>query len=132
VKTATAIKPLKVVDASAMVAVLFREDGAEAVAARLDDSHLIAPAILDVELVSASLKKLRKNSAHKAEIIELFKARNEIRWQRKPVDHDAVFSLAAATGLTAYDASYLWLATTEDAELVTLDQQLAKAFAGKT
>jgi predicted nucleic acid-binding protein len=35
--------------------------------------------------------------------------------------------LAAATGLTAYDASYLWLARRLGADLVTLDKQLAKA-----
>ena len=34
---------------------------------------------------------------------------------------------AAATGLTAYDASYLWLTRQLDADLVTLDQQLARA-----
>jgi predicted nucleic acid-binding protein len=35
--------------------------------------------------------------------------------------------LAEATGLTAYDASYLWLARTLNAELVTLDRKLAAA-----
>jgi predicted nucleic acid-binding protein len=118
-----------VIDASALVAVIFREPGAEAVVARLDNARLIAPALLDVELVSASLKKLRKNDQQKAEIIELFLSRNQIRWERRSVDHEAVFSLAIATGLSAYDASYLWLAETENAELVTLDQKLAAAFA---
>ncbi len=37
--------------------------------------------------------------------------------------------LATETGLTAYDASYLWLARQLGAELVTLDQQLARAAA---
>ena len=36
-------------------------------------------------------------------------------------------ALALATGLTAYDASYLWLTRKLGAELVTLDQQLARA-----
>ena len=43
------------------------------------------------------------------------------------VDYDEALDLAAATGLTAYDASYLWLARQLGAELVTLDRQLAKA-----
>ena len=43
------------------------------------------------------------------------------------VDHDAVVELAIATGLTAYDASYLWLAHQLGAELITLDRQLARA-----
>ena len=41
-----------------------------------------------------------------------------------------VAALAAQTGLTAYDASYLWLARSRDAELVTLDAGLAEWTSG--
>jgi len=40
------------------------------------------------------------------------------------VDHRDALALAERTGLTAYDASYLWLARTLGAELVTLDRRL--------
>ncbi len=40
---------------------------------------------------------------------------------------DGALEVAAATGPTAYDASYLWLARQLGAELVTLDRELAKA-----
>jgi predicted nucleic acid-binding protein len=43
------------------------------------------------------------------------------------VDHHAVVELALRTGLTTYDASYLWLARDLAIELVTLDRQLAEA-----
>jgi predicted nucleic acid-binding protein len=43
------------------------------------------------------------------------------------VDHPRILDLAEATGLTAYDASYLWLARALGAELVTLDRKLAAA-----
>lgn len=39
----------------------------------------------------------------------------------------AVLTLAVATGLTPYDASYLWLARRLGLPLVTLDQTLARA-----
>ncbi|HZT90151.1 MAG TPA: type II toxin-antitoxin system VapC family toxin [Stellaceae bacterium] len=39
----------------------------------------------------------------------------------------ASLDLAEAAGLTAYDASYLWLARALGAELVTLDRKLAAA-----
>ena len=39
----------------------------------------------------------------------------------------ASVELGLATGLTAYDASYLWLAKELGAELVTLDKALRKA-----
>jgi predicted nucleic acid-binding protein len=45
------------------------------------------------------------------------------------VDDTAIVSLAEQFSLTAYDASYLWLAWHLDAELVTLDRQLALAAA---
>jgi predicted nucleic acid-binding protein len=34
--------------------------------------------------------------------------------------------LATETGLTAYDATYLWLSRSRDSELVTLDRALAR------
>jgi len=43
------------------------------------------------------------------------------------IDLSAVLPLAESLGLTAYDASYLWLARRLGAELVTLDRRLARA-----
>jgi predicted nucleic acid-binding protein len=40
-----------------------------------------------------------------------------------------VLPMAVATGLTPYDASYLWLARQRGLPLVTLDAQLARAAA---
>lgn len=39
-----------------------------------------------------------------------------------------VFRLVARTRLTAYDAAYLWLARFLSADLVTLDEKLARAW----
>ena len=38
-----------------------------------------------------------------------------------------LLSLALETGLTAYDASYLWVAKSLGCELLTFDEQLARA-----
>ncbi|MBV9740236.1 MAG: type II toxin-antitoxin system VapC family toxin [Hyphomicrobiales bacterium] len=43
------------------------------------------------------------------------------------VDLTATLDLAESAGLTAYDASYLWLARALGAELVTLDRKLTAA-----
>ena len=56
-----------------------------------------------------------------------FQLRDRLAVEEVAVDHDGTLELAATTGLTAYDASYLWLARQLGAELVTLDKQLAKA-----
>ena len=53
--------------------------------------------------------------------------RNAFQIEIREVPFDAVVALAVATDLTAYDASYLWLARTLNAELVTLDRRLEQA-----
>lgn len=45
------------------------------------------------------------------------------------VDHGEALSLALRSRLTAYDASYLWLARHRQCGLVTLDRQLQRASA---
>ena len=44
------------------------------------------------------------------------------------VDHSEALVLAERSGLSAYDATYLWLARRMSAELVTLDRHLAAAW----
>jgi predicted nucleic acid-binding protein len=56
-----------------------------------------------------------------------FRLRERLGVEEIAVDHNAVVDLALETGLTAYDASYLWLAKQLAADLITLDNQLDKA-----
>ena len=42
------------------------------------------------------------------------------------VDHSEVVQLAQRSGLTTYDANYLWLARMLNGRLVTLDELLLK------
>jgi hypothetical protein len=49
--------PVRVVDASALGALLFGESQAEGVAERLDDTELMAPALLWFEITSICLEK---------------------------------------------------------------------------
>ncbi len=120
---------VKVVDASAFAALLFQESKAAEIALQLQTGRLIAPALIDLELANVCLMKLRRKQASLDSLAGAFTARDRITLERMNVDADAVLTLAIATGLTAYDASYLWLAMTQTAELVTLDKQLAAAFA---
>jgi predicted nucleic acid-binding protein len=53
--------PVKVVDASAVAALLFGEPEAETVADRLDSVRLAAPALLDYELANVCVVKLRRH-----------------------------------------------------------------------
>ena len=53
--------------------------------------------------------------------------RHGMRLNELDVDHAGALTVAEETGLTAYDACYLWLARQLDAPLITLDAHLAAA-----
>ena len=119
--------PAKVVDASAVAALLFGEPDGPLVASRLGDGQLTAPVLLGFELGNVYLVKARRHPEQRAALAAAFSLRHRLAIGEAAVDHDAVVEPAGATGLTAYDASYLWLARELGAELVTLDRKLAAA-----
>jgi predicted nucleic acid-binding protein len=118
-----------VADASALAAIIFHEDGCELVARQLDGATLCAPRLLPFELANAAVKKAQKHPGHAPEIFarlaEGLAGLRQIKWH--DVDAVDVAILARLTRLTAYDASYLWLAGWLEADLVTLDRRLAAA-----
>ncbi len=118
---------VKVVDASALAALLFGEPEADAIASLLADAHLVAPPLLGFELANVCLIKSRRHPDRRAALAAAFRLRHRLDVVEVAVDHDAAVDLAAATGLTAYDASYLWLKRRLGAELVTLDRALSNA-----
>ncbi|MGC2785129.1 MAG: type II toxin-antitoxin system VapC family toxin [Roseiarcus sp.] len=117
----------KVVDASALAALLFGEPEAGHIAKRLEGARLAAPSLLDFELANVCLTKMRRQPSDRDAIRAAFRLAHRLKVETIAVDHAAIVNLAEATGLTAYDASYLWLARTLDAELATLDRKLAAA-----
>ena len=114
---------VKVVDASALAALLFDEPEAQDVAGRLEDGHLVAPALLSFEIASVCLKKLRNNPKQREALLAAFALYARMPIEIVEVDHANAVQLAEAFGLSSYDAAYLWLATTLAAELVTLDRR---------
>ena len=122
--------PVKVVDASALGALVFGEPGAEMVAKELSRSTLVAPQLLWFELASIAFKKARKHPGLLEQIREAFRMAGRLSIEILSVDHLEVLDLAAQTRLTTYDASYLWLARKTGGKLVTLDKRLLKASDG--
>ena len=118
-----------VVDASALAALVFQEPAGDAVRRRLDGAAVFAPPLLRFELANTAWKKVRRQPADAAKILAALSMaldnRTGLIW--RDVDARDVVLLAHATGTTAYDASYLWLAASLGGDLVTLDDRLAKA-----
>lgn len=119
--------PVKVVDASALAALLFGEPEGPAVATRLENGELIAPALLGFEVANICLKKMSRHPNHRDALLEAFAIFRRMAIEMVEVDHDDIVRLAEDAGLTAYDASYLWLARQHRGELVTLDKRLNRA-----
>ena len=118
---------VKVVDASALAALVFAEPEAENIAKRLEGARLAAPSLLDFELANVCLTKMRREPRKRDAVRAAFRVGHRMKVKTVAVDQAAALDLAEATGLTAYDASYLWLARELKAELVTLDRKFAAA-----
>jgi predicted nucleic acid-binding protein len=116
-----------VVDASAVAAVLFLEPEAASIKARIIGETLVAPALLAFEIANACVTRQRRESVRQQSARATYSVFLEWSIRMMPVDHADVVSLALSTRLTAYDASYLWLARHLGCELVTLDRRLGLA-----
>lgn len=117
----------KIVDASALAAVAFQEDEEQDVRDRLLGHELHAPSLLRYELASVCLKKMRLHPDKRDLLLDQLHASMAIFIKEHPVDPVEVAGLAETLKLSAYDASYLWLAQSMGVELVTLDKRLEQA-----
>jgi predicted nucleic acid-binding protein len=106
----------KVVDASALAAIAFAEAGADAVLDEIDGYRLHAPSLVVFELMNVAWKRSRRQPAASALFVEALRFRG--------INQEEVVRLGLATGLSAYDASYLWLSRVLGMPLVTLDRKL--------
>ena len=118
-----------VADACALGAIILQEDGWKDVGAKLDGASIHAPELLKYELCQIVLKRARRVPSEAGEtmtrLAQVLDRRRGITWHDvNPVD---VAILARLTGLSAYDASYLWLAGWLEADLVTLDKRLSSS-----
>ncbi len=121
------MKDIVVIDASALVAIALAEHAGAGVVDRIADREIVAPRLLEYELANASLQKLKRHPDREAQIRaglqRVLSDEFAIFWS--DIEHEGVVDLALESGLSAYDASYLWLALHLDAELITLDGRLA-------
>jgi len=87
--------------------------------------EVVAPALVWFELANVCWKKSRRYPDDADEFVAQFACAHRLPVNTVEVDHTAVVELARQTGLTTYDASYLWLARHLGNELLTLDARLS-------
>jgi predicted nucleic acid-binding protein len=124
---------LWVVDASVVIKWYVPEsEQAAARALRVPGVQLAAPDLLFIESANILWKLVRRGEMQQTraiEIIEEIVASSFIRYTTESLARDAI-DLALATGLSAYDASYVALATRLNVQCVTADQKLVRKLQG--
>jgi predicted nucleic acid-binding protein len=119
---------VKVVDSSAVAAILFAEPEADKIAAGLESSSLVTSALLPFEVANVCLRKMHRSPRRRNELLSAFAYLQRMELETRQVELEDVLLLAEQVGLTAYDAAYLWLARDLSAELITLDSSLLHAY----
>ena len=107
---------------------LFAEPEAAAVDAVIADQQLLAPALIPFELANIAWKKARLHPESRTLILSQWAGFADFDLKIKALDFAEVVLLALRLGITAYDASYLWLALAHGVPLITLDARLASAY----
>jgi predicted nucleic acid-binding protein len=118
----------RVVDASAIAALLFNEDAALWVQDETFRELLLAPELIHFELGNLCWKKMRRSPEQADALLQ-----NWLNWNVSPpvtlidVYLAGTMHIAHGHNLTFYDASYLWLAHDRTADLISLDAKLVRA-----
>jgi predicted nucleic acid-binding protein len=119
---------IPVVDASAIGALLFGEADGAWVHHMTSGLTFIVPAMFHFELGNICWTKMRRHPGESTALLDAWLA-----WNAQPpvvvmaIDLAATMQLARDTGLTFYDASYLWLARDHAADVISLDAKLVRA-----
>ena len=114
----------KVVDASALAVLAFAEPSADAVIDAIDGHRLHAPTLIVFELMSVAWKRSKKQPVATALFLQALEVLEGLGLHFRGIDQEEVVRLGLATGLTVYDATYLWLSRALGVPLVTLDRKL--------
>ena len=91
---------VRVVDASALGAVVFGEPQAEEIAGLLKGALLIGPTLLPFEMASLCLQKIKAHPAKREVILAAYNASGMLDLEYLEVEHQEVIALAEQTGLT--------------------------------
>jgi predicted nucleic acid-binding protein len=120
-------RPRLVVDASVLAAIIFAEPSGPDAHAWTSGRALCAPHLLDAEMANAALNKLRRRGMPADAVLGALESFASIELQRFMTSPAEVVKLAQRYALSAYDASYVWLAASLGAPLATFDARLGEA-----
>ena len=114
------------IDASALASVIFNEPRSDVVWQAVQDHPLVVPALLLYELANVAVRKAKifPGQHHVSGIVSLI---DNLLIDYVTVPFADTVTLALETGLSSYDAAYLWVSLGLDIPLATLDVKLSTA-----
>ena len=117
----------RVVDASILGAIFFQEPRGGKALSLVSGHELYAPTLLPYELTSVARKKTLQYPEYGDSLAQALSIAlsTDIRWVE--VEHLGVLQLALEKGITTYDASYLYLASSLGVPLVSFDEDVRAA-----
>ena len=118
--------PARVVDASVLAAGYFREPHQREAERLIAGVDLFAPTLLKYEMANIACKKIERFPHLRESTANYLQEFLNLHIDLQEVDYRRVVELATLTGLTAYDASYLFVARELGMPLLTFDGQLAR------
>ena len=118
-------RPPVVVDCSALAGLLFHEEWEALAAEKIHGRTLHAPFLLQIEIASVALKKHRKGFSDI--VTDALAQYADLDINLHQVEPQDALALALRYKLSAYDATYLWLAAELKAPLATFDEKLGRA-----
>ena len=119
------VLPPVVIDCSTLAGVVFQESWNQKASERIQGKTLHAPYLLQVEMARVAAKKHQQGFADLA--AKGLGQYAEMNIELHAIDPVQTLDLALRYSLSAYDASYLWLAAELKAPLATFDEKLATA-----
>ena len=118
--------PARVVDASVLAAGYFREPRQREAERIIAGGELFAPTLVQYEMANIACKKIERFPQLRESTANYLQEFLNLNIDLREVDCQRVVELATLTGLTAYDASYLFVARELGMPLLTFDGQLAR------
>ena len=118
--------PNRVVDASVLASAYFREPRQREAERLIAGVGLFAPTLLKYEMANIACNQIARFPQQRETFFDYFREFLALNIDLREVDCQRVVELATLTGLTAYDASYLFVARELDMPLLTFDAQLAR------
>ena len=118
--------PTRVVDASVLAAASFREPRQREAERLIAGVDLFAPTLLKYEMANIACNRIARFPQQRETFRDYLQEFLNLNIDLREVDCQRVVELATLTGLTAYDASYLFVARELGMPLLTFDGQLAR------